>query len=94
MNVRRKISPQKVKYGSIKPEGQRLAIRIITSEYLHVQRISKYQYEVISKKSKYFQCVDNIFTKENMRVGHSYLVSFKKNQSLATISKVIKEVTK
>jgi len=90
--VRRKKSPQKVIYGNIVPEGQRLAIRIITSEYLRVQKFNKYQYEVISKKSKYFQCVDVLYTKENMRAGHSYLVSFKSNQKIATLSKVIKEI--
>jgi len=92
--VRRKKSPQKVSYRNIVPEGQRLSIRIITSEYLRVQKINKYQYEVMSKKSKYFQCVDVLYTKENMRAGHSYLVSFKSNQNIATISKIIKEIEK
>ena len=90
--VRRKKSPQKVIYGNIIPEGQRLTIRIITSEYLRIQKINKYQYEVISKNSKYYQCVDVLYTKENMRAGHSYLVSFKSNQKIATISKIIKEI--
>lgn len=93
VNVRRKKTPHKVKYGSINPSGQRLAIRIITSEFLHVQKLSKYQYEVVSSKSKYFQFNDVLFTKFNMKAGHTYLVSFKKNQTIATISQIIKEIT-
>jgi len=92
VNVRRKQTPNKVKYGSINPSGQRLAIRIITSEYYHVQKTTKYQYEVVSKKSKYYQFNDVLFTKYNLKVLHTYLVSFKKNQKIATISKVLKEI--
>lgn len=92
VNVRRKTTPKKIKHGSINPSGQRLAIRIITSEYYHVQQISKYQYEVVSKKSKYYQFNDVLFTKYNLKVLHTYLVSFKKNQKIATISKVLKEI--
>jgi ribonuclease HI len=93
VNVRRKKTPSKVKYGSVNPSGQRLVIRIITSEFLHVQKMSKYQYEVLSPRSKYYQFNDVLFTRCNMKAGHSYLVSFKKNQAIATISKVIKEIT-
>ena len=93
VNVRRKKTPHKVKYGSINPSGQRLVIRIITSEFLHVQKLSKYQYEVVSSKSKYYQFNDVLFTKFNMKAGHTYLVSFKKNQPIATISQIIKEIT-
>jgi ribonuclease HI len=92
VNVRRKTTPIKIKRGSINPSGQRLAIRIITSEYYHVQKTTKYQYEVVSKKSKYYQFNDVLFTKYNLKVLHTYLVSFKKDQKIATISKVLKEI--
>jgi ribonuclease HI len=92
VDVRRKKSPNIVEVNSVKMRGQRIAIRIITSEYLKVQKIYKYKYEVISKRSKYFEKVDLIFYKELLRAGHSYLVSFNKNSKNPMISKVTEEL--
>lgn len=94
MTVRRKLSPNKVNPGSIESVGQRISIHIITDEYLPVQKIFKYKIEVISKRSKYFNCVDFLYCKYLLKAGHSYLVSLKKDENLLTISKVIKEIIK
>lgn len=61
VDVRRKTTPKSVELGSVKMRGQRILVRIITSEYLRTQRIHKYKYEVISKGSRYFANVDIIF---------------------------------
>ena len=47
--VRRKQTKKVVDIGSVEMKRQRLVIRIITSEWLKVQKISKYKYEVLSK---------------------------------------------
>ena len=94
MTVRRKLSPNIVNPGSIKSVGQRISIRAITDEYLSVQKLFKYKVEVISRKSKYYNCVDFVHSELLLKAGHSYLVSLKKNENLITISKVIKEIEK
>jgi len=91
VDVRRKKSPNIVEVNSVKMRGQRITIRIITSEYLKVQKIYKYKYEVTSKRSKYFEKIDLIFYQELLKAGHSYLVSFNKNSKNPMISKVIKD---
>ena len=90
--VRKKLSPNTTKVGSVKMEGQRVTIRIVTAVYLAVQRFYKYRYEVVSKDSKYFQKIDIAFSKENMRAGHTYLISFSEGKTHHIISKVIREV--
>jgi len=78
--------------------GQRLAIRIITSEYLRVQQVTKYKYEVLSKKSAYVGNVDFIYSKhgmrakQDMRVGHHYEVSVNRDTSNPGVINVLKEL--
>jgi len=92
VDVRKKQSPNVVEVGSVKMRGQRISIRVITSEYLKVQKIYKYKYEVVSKASKYFNKIDIIFSEELLKCGHSYLVSFNKNSKNPKISKIINEI--
>ena len=56
--VRRKLSPESVELHSVPMLGQRLTIRIITSEYLRLNKINKYKYEVVSKASDYYKKLD------------------------------------
>jgi len=94
VQVRRKHSHKRTTPNSVEMKGQRLSIRIITAEYLRVQRTNKYRYEVISKRSKYYQCVDTIFGDVDLRAAHSYLVSVNKNQNNPTITKLHSEIPK
>lgn len=94
VRVRRKLSSEEVDIGSVEIKGQRISIRIISSEYLEVQRISKYKYEIISKKSEYCGLVDIIYSDLSLRAGHSYCVVFNTEQNNPRIRKVIKELTK
>ena len=93
VNTRRKTSNNKTVRGSVEMKGQKLRIRIITGEYLKEQRISKYRYEVMSNTSKYYQCVDIIYSKLPLRVGHELVVSFNKNNNFPQIRKVYRDIT-
>ncbi|MDO9287297.1 MAG: ribonuclease H [Thermodesulfovibrionales bacterium] len=92
VSVRRKRTTKSVEIGSVKMQGQRLKIRIITTEYLKTQRLFKYRYEVLSKGSKYFENVDFIFSNKSIRDGHCYIVSLNKITNNPTIIKVIEEI--
>lgn len=92
VDVRRKKTHKSVEIGSVEMRGQRLRIRIITSEYWKVQKIIKYKYEVLSKGSKYFRNVDIIFSDRDMRVGHHYEVLVNKETSNPRITKVLREL--
>jgi len=92
VHVRRKLTSETVNIGCVELHGQRISIRIITSEYLKVQKLSKYKYEVISKNSKYFGYVDIIFSNETLRVGHSFYVKFNCETFNPRIEKVYKEI--
>jgi ribonuclease HI len=91
--VRRKTSSQELERGSVKMEGQRLTIRITRDELLP-QRIMKYTYEVLSKKSSYRGCRDVIYAEEacEMRAGHHYFVLVNDDTDYPRIVKVYREV--
>ena len=92
--LRRKISKEKTQIGSVHLNGQRLTIRIIDSEYLKVQKTYRYRYEVMSKASEYFGCVDFLVTNLNVNPGHVYYVKMNTNQSNPGIDKIYKEIIK
>lgn len=92
VDVRRKKTDRSVDIGSVEMLGQRLRIRIITSEYWKTQKIVKYKYEVLSKGSKYFKNVDIIFSNQDMRVGHHYEVQVNKNTKNPQVTKVLREL--
>jgi len=92
VDVRRKLSSKCVEYGSVKMLGQKISIRIITSEYLRIQKVFKYKYEIISKKSKYYQNVDIIYYEKALKTGHNYLVSFNRKSNNPRISKMYNEI--
>jgi ribonuclease HI len=92
VDVRLKKTPKSVEIGSVEMRGQRLRIRIITSEYLKVQRVLKYKYEVLSKGSKYYGNVDVIFSDKDMRVGHHYEVVVNKETTNPRITRVLREL--
>jgi hypothetical protein len=92
VTVRRKITSKSVEVGSVQMHGQRLRIRVITSQYLRVQKLSRYKYEVISKNSKYFGNVDFIFSALDMKAGHHYEVLVNKISSNPTVTNVLGEL--
>lgn len=92
VEVRRKKTQKSVEIGSVEMRGQRLRIRILTSEYWRVQRIIKYKYEVLSKGSRYFGNVDAIFSHEDMRAGHHYKVVVNKHTANPMITRVLRQI--
>jgi ribonuclease HI len=94
VKVRRKKTTESVNLGSVVMCGQRVSIRIVTSEYLPVQKLNKYKYEVIAKASKYYRCVDIIYSEIMLRAGHSYYVKVNNNKLNPRIEKLFKEIVK
>jgi ribonuclease HI len=92
VGVRRKLTAQSVELGSVQMLGQRISIRIITREYLPIQKVSKYKYEVISRASKLRGRVDIAFTAYSLKPGHSYSVRFNRNNRNPSIAKVFREI--
>jgi ribonuclease HI len=94
VHVRRKHSPKSVARGCVEMEGQRMSIRIITAEYLKVQRVWKCKYEVISKTSKYYGSVDIAFSDSLLCAGHSYYVLMNDDTRNPRVVKAFREIKK
>jgi len=94
VHVRRKYSSESLNIGSVEMLGQRMSIRIITAEYLNVQKVWKCKHEVISKRSKYYGNVDIIFSDSLLKAGHSYYVRVNEDTRNARIVKVFGEILK
>ena len=92
VDVRRKRTSNRVVRGSVRMEGQRSTVRIITDQLLPVQKIYKYRYEVMSAASKYFKLADIIYSDIQLQAGHTYSVRFNKNTDMPRIIKVFKEL--
>ena len=72
-SVRRKTTANKTELGSIRPEGQRIKLRIISTRFLRVQRIHLYKCQVVSSDDPYVDCVDNLYSDDvDLRAGHVY----------------------
>jgi len=92
VSVRRKKTSNTVERGSVVLSGQRLTIRIITTEYLRVQRQWKYMYEVMSKASPYFAKMDLAYGDAALRDGHTYFVLMNDNTANPRIQKMFREI--
>lgn len=93
IKLRRKKSKKLTNLGSIEMKGQRISIHIINDQYLKLQKLSKYRYEIISKGSKYFGNVDFIYSELHyLTSGHKYIVTLNKNDKNPRILKLIKEI--
>lgn len=94
VSVRRKKTYRSIDRGSVILIGQRLTIRVITDEYLKVQRCYKFKYEVMSKSSLYFGNVDIAYSEHLLRAGHTYFVQMNKDSKNPRILKKYREVAK
>ena len=91
--LRRKKSDQKTKKGSIEMKGQRVSIHVINDEYMKLQKLSKYRYEIISPGSEYFQKLDTVYSElHHLRSGHKHIVTFNANNKNPRILKLIREL--
>ena len=94
VKVRRKKTSESVQLGSVGMRGQRLTIRIITDEWLPVQKLNKLKYEVISKGSEHRGRVDIIYAPAEIQLsaGHTYHVRLNEDQKASRVVKVFREV--
>jgi ribonuclease HI len=92
--VRRKKTSRSTEIGSVRLTGQRLTIRIVAEDYLPVQKMNKWTYEVMSKKSPYYGFIDVIYARADMtlRAGHTYQVRMNDDTMTPRITKVFREV--
>ena len=90
VHVRRKKTKKSVKIGSVKMLGQRINIRIISTEYL---KVWKCKYEVISEDSEFYENVDIIYSEELLQAGHSYSVEFNNEEKNPMVTSIIHEIT-
>lgn len=73
--VRRKKTSQRTQPGSVEMLGQRLTIRIVGAEPVPLQTVSRYRYEVISRRSPFYGCIDFAYSDNPMlRPNHTYYV--------------------
>jgi len=93
VHVRRKLSDEPIDLGSVEMLGQRLSIRVITSEYLKVQKVWKCMYEVLTPSSPYHFKVDVIFSEELLAAGHSYFIQVNRDQANPRVVKIFREIT-
>lgn len=93
VSVRRKRSSKSLDLGSVEMAGQRVTIRIITSERLNPQGLWKYKYEVVSKQSRYRGNVDIIFSEHFLSSGHTYYVRVNCDTTNPRIEKLFREIS-
>jgi len=96
VSVRRKQTSEMVQPGVVSVRGQRLSIRVITCEYLRVQQVWKYKYEVVSKGSPFCRKVDWVYSQPDvlLRDGHSYHVRLNGDPAYPQVLKVFRELEK
>lgn len=92
VQVTRKISKKYTEEGSVRMLGQILQIHIIQRQYLHEHKIDRYRYEVTNKDSKYFDCVDFIYSEFHLKRNHHYEVKVNKTQDFPKVLEVLREV--
>jgi ribonuclease HI len=91
--VRRKKSEKKTEVGSVEMRGQQMTIRIVSVDYMPVQKLSKYRYEVVSPRSRFFGNLDFAYSRDHiMRSGHTYRVRMNEDSSFPMIRKRLLEI--
>ncbi len=92
VQVTRKLSKRYTEKGSVRILGQILQIHIIQRQYLREHKIDRYRYEVVNKDSKYFDCVDFIYSEFHLKRNHFYEVRVNDEQDFPKVLEVLREV--
>lgn len=90
--VRRKRTANTTEAGSIRPEGQRLVLRVVTDSFLRPQKMYVYKCEVVSPDSPYFEKVDNLYSTILLKAGHTYDVRLNDEPKRPRIEELYGEV--
>jgi ribonuclease HI len=92
--VRRKKTTKRTQAGSVEMLGQLLTIRIITAEPVPQQKVSRYRYEVMSRRSAFFECADFAYSEDpTLRPNHVYRVRMGTDEGYPQIARVFGEKT-
>ena len=92
-SVRKKITAEKVRIGSVPMQGQILDIRIVTDKWMREQKTWRYKYEVLPGSSAHAGRVDIIYSELLLRAAHAYRVRVGDNQKNPRIVECIRELT-
>lgn len=92
--VRRKSTLEKVERGSVEMLGQQMTVRLFEELDQPEQRMVRFKYEVMTRRSPYFGKVDYIWAEQGtpLRAGHIYRVKVNRNTQAPRIVKVVAEV--
>jgi ribonuclease HI len=91
--VRRKKSNQVTRPGSVEMLGQRLTIRIVQAEPVPMHKLSRYRYEVMSRRSPFSGCLDFAFSDDpRLRPTHTYFVTMGRDRNNPQIVKCHREI--
>jgi ribonuclease HI len=92
IHVRRKRTQNQVQPGCVDLYGQRITIRIITTEYLTEHKLWKCKYEVLTKGSQYCGLVDFVYSDELLQAGHTYYLQVNKEKHNPRVVKIFREI--
>jgi ribonuclease HI len=92
VTVRRKKSRRLTDMKSVRMLGQRITIRIVTSEWLSVQRTNKYRYEVVSRSSPFHQAVSFLHSDLLLKPGHVYSVRLNTQDGNPGLQRLFREI--
>jgi len=95
VNVRKKkFKEEQVKVWSIEMQWQKMTIYIIDDEYLKIQKVYKYRYQVMTRNSTFYKKIDFIYSKILLSAGHTYYVIVNDNTKNPQVLKKIREIEK
>lgn len=92
IEVRKKLPNGIYAPGCVEMKGQRISIRIVTSELLREQKVYKYKYQVLTKDDKHYNYIDDLCSCHCLSAGHHYEVELNTIQKNPRIEKVIAEL--
>jgi len=76
---RKKFKETKADPGCVKMQGQRISIYIVNDQYLSIQKVYYYRYQVISIHSPFYKYTDFIYSEILLSAGHFYYGKFHKD---------------
>jgi ribonuclease HI len=90
--VRPKLDPEnETDAGSVPMRGQVMTVYVVQAEYLRVQRVHRYRYEVVGGDLD--GAIDWAYSDVNLRARHTYVVRFNADQDHPQIDDKLDEIT-
>jgi ribonuclease HI len=92
--IRRKTTEEKIERGSVEMLGQQMTIRLFEELDQSDQRLVRFKYEVVTKRSPYFGKVDYIWADRGtpLRANHVYRVRVNHDTKAPRITRILTEV--